>query len=102
MMSLSEIPMTLRHTAALALVGWYLMVPGIHDEMELSTWATRGNFDSAAQCDAAAAKLSADGAAVVAKLQKSGVPQEIYASSVAERDEAARCIAADDPRLKGK
>jgi len=48
-----------RHAAALALVGWYLMIPpmGLHVEVEynapLSQWDMMGSFDSADECEKA-------------------------------------------------
>jgi hypothetical protein len=53
--------MKLRHAAALALVGWYLMAPpfpkGEHryepdTSVPLSQWIRRASFDSAAECEA--------------------------------------------------
>jgi hypothetical protein len=52
--------MKLRHAAALALTGWYLMVPPydlekglVDDAAPLSKWTIDGSFDSAEQCKAA-------------------------------------------------
>jgi hypothetical protein len=51
--------MKVRHTAALVLVGWYLMVtpPGYQpfgtNQAPISRWALVGGFDSADQCDQA-------------------------------------------------
>ena len=93
-----------RHAAALALVGWYLMVPQIQSEKQnligpfteshepdFPNWHQVGSYDTAAECEAARAQLPAtliydhpvakDTLAVVAKF--------------------AQCIAPDDPRLKG-
>jgi hypothetical protein len=52
--------MNLRHAAALALVGWYLMVPpftaqragpvDVDDQAPLSKWTIAGSFDTAEQC----------------------------------------------------
>ncbi len=57
-----------RHAAALALVGWYLMVPpaimnseGRYTEIDataaLSHWKILGSFDSASQCEALRTEL---------------------------------------------
>ena len=62
-------PMTLRHAAALALVGWYLMVPPatapngtkgakLMTDAPLSRWFMHGSFDSAKQCEEAGVTYS--------------------------------------------
>jgi hypothetical protein len=49
--------MKLRHAAALALTGWYLMVPplidssGIANQEPLSKWTILGTFDSGEDCE---------------------------------------------------
>ncbi|MGD0290232.1 MAG: hypothetical protein ABSC63_11340 [Candidatus Binataceae bacterium] len=50
--------MTLRHAAALALVGWYLMVPPLSSDgkeidtaAKLSQWDARLRFDRASDCN---------------------------------------------------
>jgi hypothetical protein len=50
--------MALRHAAALALVGWYLMMPPMTEKNEadaegpLSKWQNDGSFDLASACEA--------------------------------------------------
>jgi hypothetical protein len=77
--------MKLRHAAALALVGWYLMVPPqtrtwwigeerYDDAAPLNRWTIEQSFDKAELCEAARQATQA-GHAV--------------------------CVATDDPRLKG-
>ena len=44
-----------RHAAALALVGWYLMIPPIHggdfnENAPISRWKVAGSYDIAAEC----------------------------------------------------
>ena len=86
--------MKLRHTAALALVGWYLVMPtpemasARRDDVSLSHWYQIGTYDSADDCNQA----------------KSGM---LYSKSQTNADENWRmarlqCVAEDDPRLKGK
>jgi hypothetical protein len=42
-----------RHAAALALVGWYLMVPPAGDNTAtLKYWLQEGSFDTAKECEA--------------------------------------------------
>jgi hypothetical protein len=42
--------MTLRHTAALALVGWYLMMPPKDENLPLSKWRAVESYDAASAC----------------------------------------------------
>ena len=107
--------MNLRHAAALALVGWYLMIPPVEfkgtatipksvfvaSNAPFSEWEMSGSFDTAKECEAARPAIgtpsdfrhqSADDAA--AKIRMSAI--------VAFAKRYAQCIATDDPRLKGK
>jgi hypothetical protein len=80
-----------RHTAALALAGWYLMVPPMygHHEIDgdapLSEWQIVESFDTAEKCSAYEVKL---------KIRNS--PRWRV-----KRVSLGACIASDDPRLKG-
>ena len=87
--------MKLRHATALALVGWYLMVPPMNSwpglpwidrDAPLSRWTTSAMFDSAKDCEIAREKH-----------------EHAYALAVKSTiDDGAVCIASDDPRFKGK
>jgi len=85
----------LRHAAALALVGWYLMIPptnpravdGVNDDAPVTQWKLFDSYDSAMECKTAAERLVASGN---------------YTGLVEEQFKRARCIATDDPRLKEK
>ncbi len=83
----------LRHTAALALMGWYLFVPPqtrfwwigeqrYDDAAPLSRWTLDRSFDKAAGCEAAR----------LASQEQTG--------DAAIRMGHAVCVASDDPRLK--
>ena len=87
--------MNFRHAAALALVGWYLMVPlrendnsaKLRVDVPLADWVYVDSFDTAKEC------------------RNEGVQEEKrYAKDNLEADEygAWECIASDDPRLKEK
>jgi hypothetical protein len=88
-----------RHAAALALVGWYLMLPpwrviggevrsSVPDpDASLSKWINVRNFDTAASCDHALMQF----------LDAAGDGEPL---SDRNRARFARCIATDDPRLK--
>ena len=94
-----------RHAAALALVGWYLMVPPpvIHSSVPvnldapLSEWGIFSAQDSAAECE--------QNLVAFYKLAKT----ELVANPADERYrirfyqlESSQCIASDDSRLKEK
>jgi hypothetical protein len=95
--------MNLRHAAALALVGWYLMVPPRASDHRtfifdapLREWSTiMGSYDSAKECaNDRTAQLNfwTNDAA-------KGLP---YRAATLDSLEHPVCIASDDPRLKGK
>ena len=96
----NSMSMKLRHPAALALVGWYLMVPPsmggkLDIKAPLSGWIDQGAFDRADDCESA----RANGA------MSKGAPgisdQEI--KSLREMFAHGQCIASDDcRRLKEK
>jgi len=85
--------MKLRHVAALALVGWYLLVPPqtrtwwigaerYDDAAPLSSWTIERSFDKAEACEAA----------------RLAIQQQ--AGDAAIRMRHAVCVASDDSRLK--
>jgi hypothetical protein len=103
--------MNLRHAAALALVGWYLMIPpevypGPNSSRVLMpppfdrTWRVKATFNSANDCEVAREKHETD----VALALKSAIPKryEAHPTLSSPIDDGALCIATDDPRLKGK
>jgi hypothetical protein len=90
-----------RHAGALALMGWYLMLPPIMTDgrvdssVRLAQWRIDEDFDSAAQCDHMREALQH----VTVLARRAGDPPmqlEIAA------DHKAICIATDDPRLKDR
>jgi len=96
--------MRLGHGPALALVGWYLMVPPLTKGQKtydaaapLQSWGVFRSFDSAAQCETYRASLL----------------EERYRQPTTKEDVALQalvnwpgfrlqCVATDDPRLKEK
>jgi hypothetical protein len=92
----------LRHTAALALMGWYLMVPpwdksGVYPATPLSQWTDyEGSYDTAQQCSEAKEQLLAE-----VKQDASKTPSAAAYSKYTDAIIFARCIATDDPRLRG-
>jgi hypothetical protein len=109
--------MKIRHAAALALVGWYLMTPPacklfdcnkrfVNSRATIRRWEIGGTFGSSADCEIAREKLR----------QKARHDEEVELEAAAREDanpddqavaafEAARlgkCVSKDDPRFKGK
>ncbi len=88
--------MKIRHTAALALVGWYLMVPppgSPPGETEgLRRWQILSSFDSAKECEAerASVKKRAADSATKSESAEPGLQSVLFAV----------CIATDDPGLE--
>ena len=97
--------MNLRHAAALALVGWCLMVaPRDSDflfvtSVPVSKWVIVQSFDAAKDCEAERAEK-------VGLADKSGTywyyDTKKRENVGAPADLAYRCVATDDPRLKEK
>jgi hypothetical protein len=89
--------MKLRHTTALALVGWYLLMPvldphswePVRGTLPLSRWSNEGSYDTARECMRARDEL-------LDKFYKLNVPPKAIAGLM-----TGQCIASDDPRLKG-
>jgi len=140
--------MNLRHAAALALVGWYLMVPPTQVQLDstcrsgpsvmdhvtaligrddvnkvharrcdqegievaldapLSAWSQSGEFETLKECKVEQQKPMTEQdrmqtALALSVVRESGVTKDALMSSVNLARESARCVASDDPRLKG-
>ena len=99
--------MNLRHAAALALVGWYLMMPPGNlntcpdSNTPISEWEVSASFDTATQCTSAKNKQWNDAFHAQAKVgfkgQCGGGFDPLWSKLM-----QAECIATDDPRLKGR
>jgi hypothetical protein len=99
MHSLQSTAMKLRHAAALALVGWYLLMPPVVSgggtiyadrSVPFSKWTIHGTYDTAQHCEAVKAQE------VKAAKQKQGEAQ----SYAFEASYYSECVETDDPRLK--
>jgi hypothetical protein len=105
-----------RHAAALALVGWYMMVPpfsdtapyaNVNSEAPISCWDQTGKeFASQAICEEFIKKAKGDSRSdpnlrknFERKFGKFGGPSWGQMLLVLE---SARCVSTDDPRLKAK
>ena len=102
-----------RHAAALALVGWYLMMPPFTERHEINTdapltkWERLDSYSSAGDCAADRSILLRDSQnkSKAADLAESTALRQgkVWDRTLAiARLEASRCIASDDPRLKEK
>jgi hypothetical protein len=97
--------MKISHAAALASIGWYLMVPplaGRNGPIErgslLAKWETWFAFDTATECEARVKALE-DSAFGRLKAQPVASATKQRISDL--QTVSARCVASDDPRLKG-
>jgi hypothetical protein len=97
--------MKLRHAAALALAGWYLMSPPflpfegrvkVDTDAPLSKWEVLGSDDTAADCNLDHVDMWER-----AKKEFNADPSW-KGKTLLESATAAQCIASDDARLKGK
>jgi hypothetical protein len=109
--------MNLRHTAALALVSWYLMVPRPFPdsplpqwEAPISEWDRYGDFASKAKCDAKQAKMIQDAedpktcAELLHKAHQTvpEIPIDMLCARTEEYIDISQCVAGDDPRFQGQ
>jgi len=97
--------MNLRHAAALALAGWYLMAPcdDCLVKAPISQWTVKRSFDTAAQCEAANAFWRAQEHAAFNNPPKSSTDSDWWDSWMALLPYSfGTCVATDDPRLKEK
>jgi len=106
-----------RHAAALALVGWYLMMPPMYESKEspdpseervkvgnkgfevnpsaaFSDWQIDSSYDAAKQCQTARLALLGN--------HRKSLAGESYDLLETFRRAEAHCVASDDPRLREK
>ncbi len=90
-----------RHAAALALVGWYLMLPPIVNDQPdttqpLNTWDIWRSFDTATGCEE---NRDFKAKQMRETFKKNAVAAEKWATIFGVD---SKCIGTDDPRLKDK
>jgi|HubBroStandDraft_2_1064218.scaffolds.fasta_scaffold1414323_1 hypothetical protein len=100
------------HAAALALAGWYLMVPPAHphrtdagklvapdvEMAPLSEWAIARSYDTATEC-----MVERDARTTIARRHKwSGKEQDLDQAESDLQSLTSVCISTDDLRLKGR
>jgi hypothetical protein len=107
--------MTLRHAAALALVGWYLLIPPVFSPMgdhprafndlnaSLNRWDIQASFESDTSCEKEKERIRNE-APLRLKFAHEHPAQDQNGNivAVAEAWQRAECIASDDARLKEK
>ena len=94
--------MRLRHTTALALVAWYLMLPpislrGVDVSAPLPKWTMYQDYDSFLSCTVAETELHNRG-----WKDSSATPPLQFPRAQLEQFAAADCVVSNDPRLKAK
>ncbi len=96
--------MNLRHAAALALVGWYLMVPPLplQQDWPLSAWQNHGSYYSAKECASANTALTIEAYEDEKAQNCSGSEDKRLRCQYDDAKQNANCISTDDPRLKEK
>ena len=109
-----EEEMTIRHAAALALVGWYLLIPPVFSPMgnhprafndlnaSLNKWDIWASFESSTSCEKEKERIRNE-APLRLKFAHDHPDQDRNGNivAVAEAWQRAECIATGDPRLKG-
>ena len=105
--------MKLRHAAALALVGWYLLIPPVFSPMgrhhrsfndlsaPVNKWDVWAKFDSRAACEKEKAHLRSEAPRRL-QFAREHPDQDPNGNLVAVSQawQLADCVASDDPRLK--
>jgi hypothetical protein len=99
-----------RHAAALALVGWYLMLPPfpysgpskfeVDTDASLDKWKIFASYDTASECTVDLLEMHKKSEKYLPKMLAKKGKGLGYAEISAEL--MAQCIASDDPRLKGR
>jgi hypothetical protein len=100
--------MNLRHSAALALVGWYLMMPPIPQDPllladptpPLSVWFLQQSFDTAKECERARKTEDHEAELQMHDLAKShAIETNMERAQFLLQRIFSQCIATNDPRL---
>jgi hypothetical protein len=102
-----------RHTAALAIVAWYLMIPptGADNKIDahapLSQWKKGVSFNSEKECndslkDAIQNPMTRDEYQAAAKVTLKAKMHPLSQAEMTKRTAESQCVSADDARLKAK
>jgi hypothetical protein len=93
-------------------MGWYLMTPPLSpagyadDTAPIASWHYEGSFDTARDCDNSKPTLFAKKSEGLKKLEEQQTTTDLHAFDQFRKElhaefNLSRCIATDDPRLKG-
>jgi hypothetical protein len=99
--------MTLRHAAALAVIGWYLMMPPPYwsktnpRNAPLRQWTVFGRYDTAQECSDERTKMIRVQSWRFFQIWRKACPT-LTEPSLSLDFKHAQCIASDDPSLKEK
>ncbi len=88
--------MKLRHAAAFALVGWYLMLPATDQDAPISQWQIGNTFERESDCEASRKEFFATGTNRMKSAKNDS--ERVFGMLMAK----ATCVEASDPRLKSK
>jgi hypothetical protein len=97
-----------RHAAALALVGWYLMMPPTPQDPSLladptpslSVWFLKQSFDTAKECEHTRRAEDHEAEREMHDIAKArAIETEIERVQILMQSIFSQCIATDDPRL---
>ena len=100
--------MAVRHAAALALVGWYLMIPPTPQDPSLladptpplSVWFLKQSFDTAKECQRAQRAEDHQAELEMHDIAKANaIETNIERVQILMQSIFSKCIATDDPRL---
>jgi hypothetical protein len=99
--------MRLRHVAAFALVGFYLITPPVTESglfvavdprLSLSMWDIQGTFDTKDECEKQRAQLKEDNPEPTGPWHRGDAVRNSQAQALRN----GQCVSTDDPRLKKK
>jgi hypothetical protein len=92
--------MNSRHAAALALVLWYLMEPSRGADINAisSKWKIVRTYNTAVDCEA----VRADALRLLKQQAETNREDVNAQNALAQGSAASQCVAANDPRLKGR
>jgi hypothetical protein len=101
------------HTAAFALMGWYLLIPPVFSAMgdhprafndlsaPINKWDIQGSFDSEANCEKEKQRIRTEAPRRLNFAREHpDQDQNGNIAAVAEAWQLSECVATDDPRLK--
>ena len=95
--------MRIGHRAAIALMGWALIIPRydldgrVEDKAPLSSWKIHSSYDSRADCEQVRHQMVEIAGEFIQEQERRANLDGVSEASVML---AAKCVASDDPRMK--